>query len=161
MVSIDTGTPQGEPEVEADTSGRADKAAPKDSDQPEPVAESAGGANASDEEEGESDEEEDESDEEEEHVPWHQRFPALLRLGLGGGRNRIPVVQQLTGTECGAACLSMVLSFFGKTVSLEELRHVSGVDRDGTNAKRILDAAAAKSAGLRCVTLGAPPDLEG
>jgi ABC-type bacteriocin/lantibiotic exporter with double-glycine peptidase domain len=68
------------------------------------------------------------------------RFPALKRLGLRG-RKRVPVVRQLAATECGAACLTMAMGYFGKNVRLEEVRDVCGVDRDGASALGILNAA--------------------
>jgi ATP-binding cassette subfamily B protein len=67
------------------------------------------------------------------------RFPALARLGLGRGPH-IPFVQQLTGTECGAACLAMVLGFHGRTVSLEQVRDACGAGRDGVTARQIIEA---------------------
>jgi ATP-binding cassette subfamily B protein len=74
-----------------------------------------------------------------------QRFPALHRIGQ---RHRvIPVVQQLTDNECGAACLAMVLGFLGHEVSLEQLRGLCGGGRDGVNARAIIDAGVAM--GLR------------
>ncbi len=75
------------------------------------------------------------------------RAAAMRRLGRFRRRGRIPFVQQLHATECGAACLAMVLGYHGKTVSLADIREVSGVDRDGTNAKRIVQTA--RSYGLR------------
>ena len=76
---------------------------------------------------------------EETEVPLPERFPALRRLGRRG--RRIPFVQQLSGTECGAACLTMVLAYFGKEVPLEELRETCAVNRDGVNALTLMDAA--------------------
>jgi ATP-binding cassette, subfamily B, bacterial len=76
---------------------------------------------------------------------WRERFPALLRLGARG--RRIPLVQQLTATECGLACLAMVLGYYGKTVGREELRDVLHVGRDGTTARVLLNAA--RHLGLR------------
>jgi ABC-type bacteriocin/lantibiotic exporter with double-glycine peptidase domain len=67
------------------------------------------------------------------------RFPALARLGLGRGPH-IPFMQQLTGTECGAACLAMVLGFHGRTVSLEQVRDACGAGRDGVTARQIIEA---------------------
>src|SRR5690349_20633385 len=72
-------------------------------------------------------------------VPLASRFPALARLG-GGGR-RIPVVQQLSALECGAACLAMVLGYFGRSVPLEELREACAVGRDAVNAATLLNLA--------------------
>jgi ABC-type bacteriocin/lantibiotic exporter with double-glycine peptidase domain len=70
-----------------------------------------------------------------------ERFPALKRLAAAGRRRRIPLVRQLTPVECGAACLSMVLGYHGREVSLEELREVVGVGRDGANALALLNGA--------------------
>jgi len=72
---------------------------------------------------------------------WRSRFPALHRLGRAPGR-RIPFVQQLESSECGAACLAMVLAFHGKEVSLEAVRDLCGGGRDGVSARVIVDAAA-------------------
>ena len=56
-------------------------------------------------------------------------------------RMRTPVLLQLTETECGAACLGIVLSHFGRWVSIEELREVCAVGRDGCSAADIFRAA--------------------
>jgi ATP-binding cassette, subfamily B, bacterial len=72
--------------------------------------------------------------------PLAARFPALARLGMGGRRS-IPFVQQLDATECGAACLAMVLGFLGKDVSLEAVRDRCGGGRDGVSARTIIDVA--------------------
>jgi ATP-binding cassette, subfamily B, bacterial len=69
------------------------------------------------------------------------RFPALERLRLLGTHREIPYVQQLTATECGAACLAMVLAYHGKNVPVDKIREATGVDRDGTTALSILNAA--------------------
>ncbi len=68
-----------------------------------------------------------------------QRFPSLRRL-LPGSR-RIPYVMQNTGADCGAACLTAVLAFFGKHLGLGEVRAVTGTDRDGVNARSLIEAA--------------------
>lgn len=60
---------------------------------------------------------------------------------------RIPFIQQLTQTECGAACLAMVLRYHGKHVSLDQMRNTMGDSRDGMNALTIINAA--HSYGLR------------
>ena len=62
------------------------------------------------------------------------RFPAMRRLVRG--ERRIPFVHQLSATECGAACLAMVLGYHGKEVRLEELRESTGSGRDGATAAR-------------------------
>jgi ATP-binding cassette, subfamily B, bacterial len=67
------------------------------------------------------------------------RFPALHRLGRRKAR-QIPVVQQDTATDCGAACLAMVLGHFGKPLPLAEVRQVAGGGRDGASAEALLAA---------------------
>jgi ABC-type bacteriocin/lantibiotic exporter with double-glycine peptidase domain len=69
------------------------------------------------------------------------RFPALARLAFLKRRRQVPYVQQLTATECGAACLAMVLAYHGKEIPVDRIRDTTGVDRDGTTALSILNAA--------------------
>lgn len=83
-----------------------------------------------------------------------ERFPALKRLGRF--QQRIPFIQQVTATDCGAACLNMVLAYHGKVVRRDEIRSAIGVGRDGANAKDIL--VAARRFGLRA--RGARVELE-
>ena len=54
---------------------------------------------------------------------------------------RVPVVMQLEALECGAACLTMVLAYYGKWLPLEQVRRDCGISRDGSNARNILLAA--------------------
>ena len=67
------------------------------------------------------------------------RFPALKKLGRP--RSRVPFVQQLTATECGVACLAMVLGYHGRELGREEVRDVLSAGRNGTSARDLLKAA--------------------
>lgn len=71
-----------------------------------------------------------------------ERFPALRRLGNGRSSRRIPYVQQTTQADCGAACLAMVLAWYGREVRLREVRELLDVGRDGASALGLIRAAA-------------------
>ena len=57
---------------------------------------------------------------------------------------RVPYVPQLEVTECGAACLAMVIQYHGGHVPLATLRTACGVGRDGVSAARIYKAGVAQ-----------------
>ena len=57
------------------------------------------------------------------------------------GVKKVPVIMQLENLECGAACLAMVMAYYGKWVPLEQVRRDCGVSRDGSKAKNIYIAA--------------------
>ena len=62
-------------------------------------------------------------------------------------RCRVPQVMQMEATECGAACLAMILAYYGRWEPLEKLREICGVGRDGVNAANL--AKAGNSFGLQ------------
>ncbi len=54
---------------------------------------------------------------------------------------RIRVMQQMETSECGLACLAMVLDYHGHSRTLTEMRSVCGSSRDGHSAFELLSAA--------------------
>ena len=68
---------------------------------------------------------------------------------------RVPVILQMTPHECGAACLAMVLSYFGRATTLTECRRYLHSGRDGLTARAI--AQAARDLGLRVRALSLEP----
>ncbi|MBQ9595581.1 MAG: hypothetical protein IJR35_06940, partial [Synergistaceae bacterium] len=54
---------------------------------------------------------------------------------------KVPVLIQLEAVECGAACLMMIASYYGKWLSLEQVRKDCGVSRDGAKAENVIKAA--------------------
>jgi ABC-type bacteriocin/lantibiotic exporter with double-glycine peptidase domain len=59
----------------------------------------------------------------------------------GRRRRRIPLVRQTAQSDCGAACLAMVLGYYGKTVHLDEIRRLLGLGRDGADALTLVRGA--------------------
>lgn len=57
------------------------------------------------------------------------------------------MIMQMEALECGAACLGMILAYFGKWIPLEQVRSDCGVSRDGSNAKNV--ALAGEHYGLK------------
>ncbi|HMG53198.1 MAG TPA: peptidase domain-containing ABC transporter [Kofleriaceae bacterium] len=69
-------------------------------------------------------------------------FPSLEKLARTRRGHKVPFVQQLEATDCGAACLTMVLGHLGRDVPLDEVREAAGGSgRDGVDAAAIVRAA--------------------
>ncbi len=89
--------------------------------------------------------------------PLHERFPALA--GLIPNRRRIQFVPQTAVTDCGPACLTMTLGWYGKTVSLEDVRRITSLSMHGTDASTLLRAAEHFGLRGRGVRIDGPDDL--
>ncbi len=68
------------------------------------------------------------------------RFAPNIPAGKKG-RFRAPTILQMEATECGAACLAMILARERRWIPLEQLRVDCGVSRDGSKASNIIRAA--------------------
>ena len=64
-----------------------------------------------------------------------------IKKTVSRGVAKVPIIMQMEALECGAACLAMVMAYYGKWVPLEQVRVDCGVSRDGSNAKNVLRAA--------------------
>lgn len=69
------------------------------------------------------------------------------------GRRRVPELRQMSATECGAACLAMMLNYYGRQTSIAETRTTCGVGRDGLSALTIVKAARAYGLRVRAISL--------
>lgn len=54
---------------------------------------------------------------------------------------KTPIIVQLEVLDCAAACLCMILAFYKKFVPLEQLRIDCKINKHGSNAKNIVEAA--------------------
>src|SRR5262249_24602104 len=82
-------------------------------------------------------------------------LPAGRRAEAGSAMSaRVPVVLQQTPTECGAACLAMVLGYHGRRASKSECSDRCGSGRDGASAHAIVQAA--RFFGLRTRAFSSP-----
>lgn len=61
---------------------------------------------------------------------------------------KTPLIFQMEATECGAASLAIICAYWGKHVSMEQMRVEMDITRDGSNAKNMKRAA--EHLGLEC-----------
>ena len=63
-----------------------------------------------------------------------------VKLPVKSGIARVPMVMQMENVECGAAALCMILAYYGKWVSLFEMRDLVGISRDGAKLSSLVKA---------------------
>ena len=68
-------------------------------------------------------------------------------------KRRIPEMRQVTAVECGAACLGMVLNYYGYGTSISDVQERCGVGRDGLTALEIVKSARLYGLRVRAVSL--------
>lgn len=78
---------------------------------------------------------------------WLKISGISFRRFVSTRRPRLPVIHQMSALECGAACLSMILSYHGRKTKVADCRNDLDVGRDGLSALTI--AKAARNHGLR------------
>jgi ATP-binding cassette subfamily B protein len=86
-------------------------------------------------------------------VPVAKPRRALRRLTRKFQKHRVPMIIQQSAIECGLACLAMVLSYYGRETSINELRAQSGIGRDGLSALSIVKIARNYNMRVRAISL--------
>lgn len=74
-------------------------------------------------------------------------------------RRRVPEILQMNAVECGAACLAMMLNYYGRRTSISEVHQVTGIGRDGLSALSIVRAARRYGLKVRTISLTAANDF--
>lgn len=82
--------------------------------------------------------------------------PSSFRTGIQRIRMRVPVILQQSNAECGAACLAMIVSWFGRRTSVAECHQCISSGRDGVKASVI--ARVARELGLRTRSYSGEPE---
>lgn len=79
--------------------------------------------------------------------------PAQARKKLRRKKRRVPEMRQVTAVECGAACLGMVLNYYGYATSISEVQERCGVGRDGLTALELVKSARLYGLRVRAISL--------
>jgi ABC-type bacteriocin/lantibiotic exporters, contain an N-terminal double-glycine peptidase domain len=102
-------------------------------------------------------------DEEEQASQPSPRKPSLMaRLKLllpHLPHKKVPIVLQMNAVECGAACLAMILNYYGRRTSVSEIRNRYSVGRDGLSARSLVQAARGYGLRVRGISLKNSSDL--
>ncbi|BCL79856.1 NHLP family bacteriocin export ABC transporter peptidase/permease/ATPase [Ktedonobacteria bacterium brp13] len=67
-------------------------------------------------------------------------------------RKRVPLLLQMSQVECGAACLAMLLCYYGRRSSISEISEQAGIGRDGLSALDIVKSARTYGLRVRAIT---------
>lgn len=70
-------------------------------------------------------------------------------------RRKVPELLQMNAVECGAACLAMILSYYGRKTSISEIHKNTGIGRDGLSALSLVQAARRYGLKVRTISLEA------
>jgi ABC-type bacteriocin/lantibiotic exporter with double-glycine peptidase domain len=82
-------------------------------------------------------------------LPSPCRAVSHLRLW----RRKVPELLQMNAVECGAACLAMILSYYGRKTCVAEVYKSAGVGRDGLSALNIVQTARRYGLQVRSISL--------
>lgn len=63
-----------------------------------------------------------------------------MRISQQKTEVKVPVMMQMDSLECGAVCVAMVLAYYGKWLTMAEVRSACGISRDGSSGKNLLAA---------------------
>ncbi|WP_111323430.1 peptidase domain-containing ABC transporter [Thermosporothrix hazakensis] len=74
---------------------------------------------------------------------------------LGCHKRRVPEILQMSELECGAACLAMILSYYGHAITITEIRETCGIGRGGFSAYNLVRAARGYGLKTRAVSVQA------
>jgi ATP-binding cassette subfamily B protein len=85
--------------------------------------------------------------------PLQVVFGRLQALSQRLHHKRVPVLLQMSEVECGAACLAMILRYYGRKTSISEVSERAGIGRDGMSALGIVKVARDYGLRVRSVSL--------
>ncbi|MBO0783518.1 MAG: peptidase domain-containing ABC transporter, partial [Ktedonobacteraceae bacterium] len=78
---------------------------------------------------------------------------ALQGLVWGVRRKRVQPLLQMSHVECGAACLAMILRYYGRRSSISDVSERAGIGRDGMSALDLVKAARSYGLRVRAISL--------